>query len=675
MEGKIGRVILLIAIFWGCSVPLWAQGDGGQAGAFLRYGVGGRALGMGRAFVAVADDASGVYWNPACIVGTKRYEMTSMYSNLYYDSQFAHFGIVLPRLGKNIKDKVARYLIGPSSALGFGWIGLSTTGYEQRTDTGIFLGDFGISENAFLVAWAREEVGSWGIFQYGFSFKFVNQSFSGLSSSPSREFGGRNQDWSGGMDVGFAFRPIHAPIFRVFSLRYLLPLRLGLIVQNVIQPGLSATGHHSDIFPRVVRWGLSYRWILKDWIPTNWESFRRFLGNSQVLTTFDREHYSGSMCGTYFGIEGFLPLSRKGFALFPRAGFNNRSEGTSLGMGLSLPFTSSAVVRIDYAFGFHPYLPEDSRFFLTFQMGKEMGAEYFKTVSERDGIGQRDVRKYLLRVLSEYPNDYIVEAVDALAEREDSTRVRRYYDLTGGLGRAVLLFQDAKALLRQGKVDNARKRAIESTKEYAPIFLQPEHLLSDDQLLDFGEAYIIADRMEEAISILEEVEEPSLRTYYLLGVCKRAAGDWDGAIETFRSAVRRYEEEQDRKSMVCLSFLGLGEALLRKQQYQSALTTLEVLLKNYSDRLDPDYPRYPIYEDDYVVDDAQFLGGICTLLMRRSYEGVASILETQKFYPELECGQFVEEKTEELIEVLSTADWDRLDTLARQFLEWHYQNH
>jgi threonine dehydratase len=36
-------------------------------GQFLKIGVGARAEGMGGAFVAVADDPSAVFWNPAGI--------------------------------------------------------------------------------------------------------------------------------------------------------------------------------------------------------------------------------------------------------------------------------------------------------------------------------------------------------------------------------------------------------------------------------------------------------------------------------------------------------------------------------------------------------------------------------------------------------------------------------
>lgn len=35
---------------------------------FLKIGVGGRAVGLGETFVAIANDASALYWNPAGIV-------------------------------------------------------------------------------------------------------------------------------------------------------------------------------------------------------------------------------------------------------------------------------------------------------------------------------------------------------------------------------------------------------------------------------------------------------------------------------------------------------------------------------------------------------------------------------------------------------------------------------
>lgn len=60
------KIILALAFFFTTS-SLLSQGlsVGKYSGEFLAIGVGGRALGMGSAFVALASDVSAGYWNPA----------------------------------------------------------------------------------------------------------------------------------------------------------------------------------------------------------------------------------------------------------------------------------------------------------------------------------------------------------------------------------------------------------------------------------------------------------------------------------------------------------------------------------------------------------------------------------------------------------------------------------
>ncbi len=55
------------------------------AGEFLTHGVGARALGMGSAFVAVANDASAGYWNPAGVVDVPTKEVQLMHSETFGD--------------------------------------------------------------------------------------------------------------------------------------------------------------------------------------------------------------------------------------------------------------------------------------------------------------------------------------------------------------------------------------------------------------------------------------------------------------------------------------------------------------------------------------------------------------------------------------------------------------
>ena len=68
----------LVSFFWG--------GTNG-AFSFLSSGFGARALGMGGAFTALADDSSAMYWNPAGISVISIYKMhfTGMFLNMDYD--------------------------------------------------------------------------------------------------------------------------------------------------------------------------------------------------------------------------------------------------------------------------------------------------------------------------------------------------------------------------------------------------------------------------------------------------------------------------------------------------------------------------------------------------------------------------------------------------------------
>jgi len=52
-------------------------------GAFEDVELGARALGMGSAFVSVADGASAIFWNPAGIARTHRRELSMSYLGLY----------------------------------------------------------------------------------------------------------------------------------------------------------------------------------------------------------------------------------------------------------------------------------------------------------------------------------------------------------------------------------------------------------------------------------------------------------------------------------------------------------------------------------------------------------------------------------------------------------------
>lgn len=78
--------------------------------------IGTRPLSMGGAFIAVADDANAITWNPAGLPGLRRTEFTSTYANLYaMDISQSYIGFVRP-----FSDKIA---------LGFDW---ANVGHDDK---------------------------------------------------------------------------------------------------------------------------------------------------------------------------------------------------------------------------------------------------------------------------------------------------------------------------------------------------------------------------------------------------------------------------------------------------------------------------------------------------------------------------------------------------------------
>lgn len=99
----------LLGLFWSYAIG-WGQyvtnvsKVGTTAAPFLEIGVGSRAIGMGSAFSAVADDATAIYWNPAGLSRLPAGEAILIHTQWIADISFDFAALVIP--------------IGASSAIG-----------------------------------------------------------------------------------------------------------------------------------------------------------------------------------------------------------------------------------------------------------------------------------------------------------------------------------------------------------------------------------------------------------------------------------------------------------------------------------------------------------------------------------------------------------------------------
>lgn len=66
------------------------------AAPFLKVGVGGRAAAMGGGFVALSDDGSALYWNPAGMLATEGIATSASHNDWLLDINHDYLGMILP---------------------------------------------------------------------------------------------------------------------------------------------------------------------------------------------------------------------------------------------------------------------------------------------------------------------------------------------------------------------------------------------------------------------------------------------------------------------------------------------------------------------------------------------------------------------------------------------------
>jgi hypothetical protein len=85
--------ILILSLFcYGAEVSK----TGTTAATFLKIDVGSRAIGMGGAFVAIAEDATSMYWNPGGLARVDNFETVFCHNRWIADITFNYAAVALP---------------------------------------------------------------------------------------------------------------------------------------------------------------------------------------------------------------------------------------------------------------------------------------------------------------------------------------------------------------------------------------------------------------------------------------------------------------------------------------------------------------------------------------------------------------------------------------------------
>ncbi len=215
-----------LSIFFALSLTsqflLASDETGGQSGAFLRRGVGSRALAMGNAYTSVANDASALYWNPAGLPQIKNAELLGMYSILSFDRQqlFVSFA-------NSFSD---------AFTLGVGWFKFGVTNIDGRDAFGNPTQKFDDSQNSFMLSLGK----AFGDVAVGVTGKYLNHFLFDQSATGF------------GVDVGT-------------NILFFNTVRVGLVVQDIAgQLRWNTESSLKETLPLTTRAGLS---VHPDFVP------------------------------------------------------------------------------------------------------------------------------------------------------------------------------------------------------------------------------------------------------------------------------------------------------------------------------------------------------------------------------------------------------------------------
>ncbi len=332
VRGRFERSAILYMALLGAAVGMLAPDQAAAtkyAGSFMENGGGARALGMGGAFTAVADDPSTTFWNPAGLATLSDREILLMHSERFGDlidrdfiaytqpvgwsifgGESAGIGLSLIRLG--IDDiPFTDHLTGLLDTDGDGEVSdEELRGLFNYQDQIQYKSD---QEFGLLLSYG-EQLGTW---QAGASLKFVRQSVGPYSSLGV------------GADLAF-LRP------RIWK-----SLDFGIKFQDITTTYLSwNTGRNELITPAVVP-GLAWNSEFPDW------NMNLVLAAS-AETRFDNrrdadEWWGGSISANpHLGME--IGFSRK---VFLRGGFDSGFEAGNITAGAGFRLNP---LTVDYAY-------------------------------------------------------------------------------------------------------------------------------------------------------------------------------------------------------------------------------------------------------------------------------------------------------------------------------------
>ncbi len=315
--------ISLVSLFW--LVPVWAQNItkiGTSAAKFLAIPVGSRALGMGGAFVSLADDATSMYWNPGGLANLTEKEIFVMHSEWIANINFDYLALAIP--------------VGGAGAFGVNVTAMTMDEFDVTTEEFPEGTDDTFSASSFAVGITYSHKLT-DHFSIGGNFKFINEK---IAASNARAFA---------VDIGTIFQtPLKGVRLGASITNFGEKIQItgdDLLVQNDIAPNNSGNNPNVNAFlatgefdlPLLLRIGVSWDVINTD--------------KNRLTLAVDGAHPNDNT--EYANIGGEYALFDN--TIFIRGGYKSiflkdSEEQLTIGGGFDYDFIRGYHIKFDYAF-------------------------------------------------------------------------------------------------------------------------------------------------------------------------------------------------------------------------------------------------------------------------------------------------------------------------------------
>ncbi|MCK4812760.1 MAG: PorV/PorQ family protein [Candidatus Marinimicrobia bacterium] len=304
-----------------CSLATAQDKIGTTAANFLNIPIGGKAISMGGAYTAIADDPTALFWNPGAMSRTEHSDVYTSITNYFVGAKHTWFG--------------AQYMLTSSDAIGVSLNSLNYGDWEKVTTvenpegTGEY---WQASDMALALTYSRNMTDRFSI---GGSIKYIHQQiYNETASTVAIDLGLLFITQFNGLQIGASIRNFGGS----------LQMRgRDLLTQVDLDPESEGNNENIVSYLKTDEWAIPLTYVIGVSMPVIDKGFTKLLLAGDVMrSTNDAQTIN---LGADLRIADIISL-RAGYQSLMKA---ERENGLTLGVGIDIEISGYSII-FDYGF-------------------------------------------------------------------------------------------------------------------------------------------------------------------------------------------------------------------------------------------------------------------------------------------------------------------------------------